>query len=166
MVKPTRSRLRFSNPKGTGKVRGWMTIAELAQLTAKHPTLPTQFWGTSSSDTNKSHSAPDSALCLTQELKREPADIPPLEIKFDRTSWEGARGNRLPLRPMNQENQAAARDIMATQQRLDIVSQNIINFYCIFCLHWKIYFCCPTQVSDEAHQGENYSQTNLVPCES
>ena len=56
----------FSNPKGIGEVRGRMTIAELAQLTAKHPTLPTQFWGTSSSDMNKSHSAPDSALCLTQ----------------------------------------------------------------------------------------------------
>jgi hypothetical protein len=143
-----------------------MTIAELAQLTAKHPTLPTQFWGTSSERHEQVALCAEFSSLFKTELKREPADIPPLEIKFDRTSWEGARGNRLPLRPMNQENQAAARDIMATQQRLDIVSQNIINFYCIFCLHWKIYFCCPTQVSDEAHQGENYSQTNLVPCES
>ena len=114
----------FSSPEGNGEVRGWMTSAELAQLEAEHPTLPTQYWGTTRERQEYVALCAEFNPLFKTELTREPADIPPLEIKFDRTGWEGARGTRLPSRPMNQEKQAAARDIMETQQRLEIVSQN------------------------------------------
>ena len=73
----------LSNPTGNGEVRSWMTIAELSQLEAEHPTLSTQFWGTSRERREQVALCAEFSSLFKTELTREPADIPPLEIKFD-----------------------------------------------------------------------------------
>ena len=54
---------------------------------------------------------------FSTELRDEPADIPPMEIKFDPEKWQSMKANRLPPRiqsPLKQEETRRQMDVMTT----------------------------------------------------